>query len=166
MIRKLFIALAAVTLIAGCSSKKKTEDVGAEGSAGGSAIDSGPMTFEASGSDSGKIDGLKSINFEYDSSSLSKTAKDTLKGNVTWLKAQGKSNMQIEGHCDDRGSIEYNLALGERRANSVKAYMVSLGIPAGRLSVISYGEEKPLDNSGSESAFVKNRRANFVPLAQ
>ncbi|MGE0633843.1 MAG: peptidoglycan-associated lipoprotein Pal [Pseudobdellovibrionaceae bacterium] len=164
MIRNLALVLAAATLIAGCASKKKTEDAGMDAGAGGSAIESAPMSFDASGSDSGKIDGLKSVNFEYDSSTLTKSAKDILKGNAGWLKNQGNSNMQIEGHCDERGSIEYNLALGERRANSVKAYMVSLGIPAGRLSVISYGEEKPLDTSGSESAFVKNRRANFVPL--
>jgi len=73
-------------------------------------------------------------------------------------------NIQIEGHCDSRGSIEYNLALGERRAKSVKAYLVSLGIEANRLNIISFGEEKPLADGDTESAHAQNRRANFVPI--
>ena len=71
--------------------------------------------------------------------------------------------MNIEGHCDQRGSNEYNLSLGERRANSVKKMMVSMGIPANRLTIVSYGEEKPLVHGDSEEAMAKNRRANFVP---
>ena len=71
--------------------------------------------------------------------------------------------MNIEGHCDQRGSNEYNLSLGERRANSVKKMMVSMGIPASRLTIVSFGEEKPLVQGDSEEAMAKNRRANFVP---
>jgi peptidoglycan-associated lipoprotein len=80
------------------------------------------------------------------------------------MKKNPNVNVQIEGHCDARGSIEYNIALGERRANAVKNYMTSLGIPGDRLSVISYGKEKPLNQGDSESAYAANRRANFVPL--
>ena len=72
--------------------------------------------------------------------------------------------VQIEGHTDSRGSIEYNLALGERRANAVKSYLQSLGIPAARLKTISYGKERPLVTGESEDAWSKNRRANFVPV--
>jgi peptidoglycan-associated lipoprotein len=74
--------------------------------------------------------------------------------------------LQIEGHCDSRGSIEYNLALGERRAKSVRAYLVNLGVSAKRLSVISYGKEKPIVQGDSEEAMAKNRRANFLPLGK
>ena len=76
------------------------------------------------------------------------------------------ATIQIEGHCDSRGSVEYNLALGERRAKAVKAYMGSLGIDSKRMTIISYGEEKPIATGDSEDAYAKNRRANFVPLAQ
>jgi peptidoglycan-associated lipoprotein len=124
------------------------------------------MGFDPQGSDSGKIDGLGSINFEYDKSALTEKAKKQLATNAGWIKAHDKTNLQVEGHCDGRGSIEYNLALGERRAKAVKNYLVSMGVAAARLSVISYGKEKPLDSSESEAAYAKNRRANFVPLNQ
>lgn len=114
------------------------------------------------GSDTGNIPGLFSINFEYDRATLSADAKEKLAKNAEWMKTNS-SNLQIEGHCDSRGSIEYNLTLGERRANSVKTYLVGLGIKAERLSILSYGEEKPLDGSDSEVAHATNRRANFVP---
>lgn len=149
-----------------CKSSKKVEDSGTGGEGmetSSPQIDSTPLSFDASGSDSGKISGLNTIYFDYDKSTLSAAAKKTIAANANWLKGQ-KANMQIEGHCDARGSIEYNLSLGERRAQSVKAYMVSLGIPANRLSVISYGKEKPVVSGDSESAYSKNRRANFVPL--
>ncbi len=74
--------------------------------------------------------------------------------------------IQIEGHCDERGTAEYNLALGERRANSAKKYLVSLGIPADRLSTISYGKEMPLDPGHNEEAWAKNRRAHFIILSK
>ena len=129
------------------------------------AIDSTPMSFDAAGSDSGKIDGLKTVNFEFDKSSLSASSKKVIQGNVEWMKNNAKTKVQIEGHCDSRGSIEYNVALGERRANAVKDYMISLGIPAARLATISYGEEKPVVSGENEEAWAKNRRANFVPSA-
>ena len=75
-------------------------------------------------------------------------------------------NFQIEGHCDERGTDEYNLALGERRANSTRKYLISLGIEASRISTISYGEERPLDSENSEEAWTKNRRAHFVILSK
>jgi len=74
--------------------------------------------------------------------------------------------IQIEGHCDERGTAEYNLALGQRRANSAMKYLISLGIPAGRLSTISYGEEKPLDPAHNDEAWAKNRRGHFVILSK
>jgi peptidoglycan-associated lipoprotein len=88
-----------------------------------------------------------------------------LEGNAAWIKSNAKTTVQIEGHCDSRGTIEYNLALGERRAQAVKNYLVGLGVAADRLNVISYGEEKPLVPGDSEEAWTKNRRANFLPIA-
>lgn len=154
-----------------CKSKKTAEDTASATESGSAdtsspALDSTPMNFDAAGSDSGKISGLKSINFEYDRATLNAEAKKRLAGNADWLKGQDGVKMQIEGHCDSRGSIEYNLSLGERRAQAVKNYMVSLGLNADRLSIISYGKEKPLSNGDAESDHQKNRRANFVPLGK
>lgn len=160
---KLLLVIAALVLAVGCSSKKKVEE-NADINAG--KTDSTPMTFDAAGSDSGKIDGLVTIHFEYDKSVLTATAKKELEGNATWIKNNPKATVQIEGHCDSRGTIEYNLALGERRAQAVKNYLVGLGVPTDRLSVISYGEEKPLVSGENEDAYTKNRRANFLPMAK
>lgn len=159
--------IATVAIAVGCTSKKKSEDsemgAGGDSGMGAPAIDSQAMNFDATGSDSGKINGLQSLNFEYDRATLSSEAKKIVQGNADWMKSNNV-NVQIEGHCDARGSIEYNLSLGERRAQAVKSYMTSLGIAGSRLSIISYGKEKPLQSGDSESAFAANRRANFLPL--
>lgn len=89
-----------------------------------------------------------------------------MRENAKWLKANSNANLQLEGHCDVRGSIEYNLALGERRAKAAKSYLVGLGVDASRLSVISYGKERLLDEGDSESAHSRNRRVNFVPISR
>jgi peptidoglycan-associated lipoprotein len=102
------------------------------------------------------------IHFEYDSSKLSSVAKILLKEKSAWLKANYSASVIIEGHCDNRGTTEYNLALGERRASEVKAYLVNLGVSAARLNTISYGEEQPMDSRQTEQAFRKNRRAHFA----
>ena len=105
---------------------------------------------------------LKDIYFGYDSSDLQSDARATLKGNGAWLKANPSVRVQIEGHCDERGTQEYNLALGAKRAQSAKDYLVTLGIAANRLSVISYGEEVPVCREHNESCWQKNRRDRFV----
>jgi peptidoglycan-associated lipoprotein len=105
---------------------------------------------------------LATIYFAYDSAELSETARRTLSSNATWLKNNGDANLIIEGHCDERGTIEYNLALGERRASSVRDYLNTLGVSRSRVRVITYGEERPVDAGHSESAWSKNRRAAFV----
>lgn len=169
MFSRLFLGLSLLTLVVSCSSKKTTENVDNKANAApvsDTAVDQTPMSFDAAGSDSGKIDGLSSINFEYDKANLTETAKKTLVANANWMKSRATTNIQIEGHSDNRGTIEYNLALGERRAQTVKNYIVGLGIAANRVSIISYGEEKPLATGDNEAAYAKNRRANFVPLAQ
>jgi len=106
---------------------------------------------------------LNSIFFDFDSASLSQSARDTLSQNANvLLKKKTGLKIQVEGHCDERGSAEYNLALGERRAKSAVAYLVTLGVPESRLSVISYGKEKPADAGHDDAAWAKNRRAEFV----
>ncbi|SDT84506.1 peptidoglycan-associated lipoprotein Pal [Desulfobacula phenolica] len=104
----------------------------------------------------------QNIHFEYDSSQLSPMAKTILREKAAWLKANYSVSVTIEGHCDDRGTTEYNLSLGERRATSAKAYLVNLGVLASRLNTISYGEEQPEDFGKTEDAYRKNRRAHFA----
>jgi len=109
---------------------------------------------------------LKSIHFDFDKYDIRPGDVEILKGNSALLKKFSNVKIQIEGHCDERGTNEYNLALGERRANSTKKYLTSLGITADRVSTISYGEEKPMDPAHSEESWTKNRRANFVITAK
>ena len=105
---------------------------------------------------------LEDVHFDFDKSDLRPDAREILNKNAEWIRNNPGVKIQIEGHCDERGTEEYNLALGERRANSVKNYLVSLGIEADRLYTISYGEELPLDPGHNEEAWAKNRRAHFL----
>jgi peptidoglycan-associated lipoprotein len=109
---------------------------------------------------------LKPAFFEYDSSELDSTAQRALSDNAGVLKQYSTWTVTIEGHCDERGTAEYNLALGERRAVAARAYLVSLGISADRLRTVSYGKEFPFDPGHDESAYTKNRRAHFVITAK
>jgi peptidoglycan-associated lipoprotein len=102
------------------------------------------------------------IQFAFDDYSLSSQAKENLEKLAGWMKEAGSAKIQVEGHACEIGTNEYNLALGERRANSAKTYLEGLGIGTGRLSTISYGEERPLDPGHTEAARSKNRRAEFV----
>jgi peptidoglycan-associated lipoprotein len=107
---------------------------------------------------------LQDIHFDFDKYNIRPKAAEILRENSALLKKYPGMKFQIEGHCDERGTGEYNLALGERRANSVKKYLASLGIEPSRISTISYGEERPLDQEHNEEAWTKNRRAHFVIL--
>ena len=102
------------------------------------------------------------IHFEFDSSTLTPEAQLILKKKAEWLQNNPGSMSTIEGHCDERGTSEYNLALGDRRATSTKNFLVDLGISASRLTTISYGEERPVDPGKSEDAWAKNRRCHFT----
>lgn len=109
---------------------------------------------------------LKPLFFEYDSSDITAEGHAVLDANAAALKKYPTWMITIEGHCDERGTAEYNLALGERRAVAARAYLVSLGISADRLRTVSYGKEFPFEAGHDESAFVKNRRAHFVITAK
>jgi len=102
------------------------------------------------------------IFFEFDKSTLTPAAQDNLMKKAAWLRENPNATVTIEGHCDERGTNEYNLALGDRRADSAKAFLVDLGIAASRLTTISYGEERPLCTQHTEECWAKNRRDHFV----
>lgn len=106
------------------------------------------------------------VHFNFDRSEIKEEFKPVLDRKAGFLKSYANVRIQIEGHADERGSVQYNLALGDRRANSAKAYLVALGIDANRISTISFGEERPLDAGHNEAAWSKNRRAKFVVVGQ
>jgi peptidoglycan-associated lipoprotein len=105
---------------------------------------------------------LKTVYFAYNSNDLDDAAKATIQANAAWLKSHAKYTVEVGGHCDERGSIGYNVALGDRRATAVKSYLTGLGVDRSKLVSISYGEEKPADPGHNEAAWAKNRRAEFT----
>jgi peptidoglycan-associated lipoprotein len=105
---------------------------------------------------------LKDAFFDFDKSAIKDDQKAALNDNVAWLKANAGAKVLIEGHCDERGTVEYNLGLGERRAKAVKDYLIAAGVAADRLSIISYGKERPFVLGHDESAWKWNRRGHFV----
>jgi peptidoglycan-associated lipoprotein len=109
---------------------------------------------------------LKPAFFDYDSFELTAAGRAALDEDALTLKRNTSWAITIEGHCDERGTAEYNLALGERRAVAARTYLVSLGVPADRLRTVSYGKEFPFDPGHDENAFTKNRRAHFVITAK
>jgi peptidoglycan-associated lipoprotein len=109
---------------------------------------------------------LQPLFFEFDSAEISPRGQAVLDANAELLKRYGTWVITVEGHCDERGTPEYNLALGERRAVAARTYLVSLGVPPDRLRVVSYGKEFPFDPGHSEAAWAKNRRAHFVITAK
>ncbi len=105
---------------------------------------------------------FQDIQFDFDKSAVRADAKPILSAVADYMKKNRGAKLLIEGHCDDRGTSEYNMALGDRRAESTRAYLASLGVPASALSTVSFGKEKPLDPGHNEDAWAKNRRAHFV----
>jgi peptidoglycan-associated lipoprotein len=132
--------------------------------AGTAATEPGPRGAPRGGLPSDTTPGLARIHFEFDRSTLSAEARAALQANAAYLKSRPGTRVRVEGHTDERGTSEYNLALGERRAKSAYQYLVDLGIDPRRLDVVSYGEEVPLDPRGNEEAWAANRRAEFIEL--
>jgi peptidoglycan-associated lipoprotein len=157
--RKLALVLGVATmiLVAGCAGNKKKDEGGGVPTA--PSADDNTLTGD---SDSGKAMGLQTVHFPYDSSVMSSEGKSILKANASLLKDKPNLKIQIEGHCDQRGGIQYNIALGEKRANAAKKYLQDLGVSSDRMTIISFGKEKLVDTGTSEEAYAKNRRANFV----
>ena len=109
---------------------------------------------------------LGDVFFDLDTSTIKEESKAALSTNSTWLKRWTSTRISIEGHCDERGTAEYNLGLGERRANAVKAYLVSLGVPADRVVIVSKGKEAPFCTDKNEACWQQNRRGHFVITAK
>jgi peptidoglycan-associated lipoprotein len=102
------------------------------------------------------------VHFDYDRAELSDQARAILEKHALWLQNHRAAKVVVEGHCDERGTVDYNLALGDKRARVAREYLVSLGVAGDRLQTVSYGKEKPLDPGSNEQAWARNRRAHFV----
>lgn len=166
------IFILAGALLGGCAKKAKMDNSQAAltppaagqtgGTETGGVEDQGvndiPAADGAGATDAG---GLTTIYFDFDSYVLSEASRHSLKQNFEWLKNRPEAKASIEGHADERGSDEYNMALGEKRARMAMEFLLDLGIPADRMTTISYGEEKPAVEGNDESAWSKNRRVDF-----
>ena len=160
MNKLLILALATTFALAACGTPKvKPADEGIPSAANADENSLGD-------SDSGKAMGLQTVHFAYDSYTLDADGKTQLKANAQILKDKPSIKIQIEGHCDTHGGIQYNLALGEKRANAVKKFLIDLGVKDERISVISFGKEKLLDSGAGDAADAKNRRGTFVITAR
>lgn len=165
---KFFTLIAAAVLLAACSSDpEETAATTSAGTSAGSGGDSGASTTALPSLDPRSQEWLvvnvgDRVFFDFDRSDLTSEAQSTIEKVVAWMQTYPDVTLSLEGHCDERGTREYNLALGERRANSVRSYMEALGIDGSRLSVISYGKERPAVLGSNESAWAQNRRSVFV----
>ena len=167
MFYKFFISAILVLFVAACATKPK-DDADASGSgstSSDSSVSDGTITETAgSGIVAGSQEDLivnvgDRVFFGYDSSDLDSDALELLQDQVAWLKQNSNVSVTIEGHCDERGTREYNLALGEKRAQSVKNYLIGLGISPDRVSTISYGKERPSVVGSNDGAWAQNRRS-------
>jgi len=162
MLKKLLAVVCAFGLLTACASKEQGADLYGDGK-GGWNNDVNIMELEATGlTKKFNKETTPVVYFAFNSSSLDASAKAALKEQIAWLKDNPTALIVIEGRCDERGTREYNLALGERRANAARSYMVANGIAADRIKTISYGKEKPVVSGSNEEAWAKNRNATTV----
>ena len=165
MIIKLFTGALLVFFLAACSTTPKdTSDSSGSGSSSSSSDVSTSGSEDSESIQPGSQEDLivnvgDRVFFNYDSSELDADAQELLQDQVAWLKQYSGVSVIIEGHCDERGTREYNLALGEKRAQAVKNYLLSLGISSDRLSTISYGKERPAVVGSNDGAWAQNRRS-------
>jgi len=163
-ITRLVVMLFVLTLLAaGCAKKPVTEEPATSEQTTQMDQQQPAADAEAAARNAERAaaKGLETIHFDFDQYVLTDDSKSILVNNAGLLRSAPAVKILIEGHCDERGSDEYNLALGEKRALATKNYLVSLGVGAERMSVISYGEEMPFDSAHNKAAWAKNRRANF-----
>jgi peptidoglycan-associated lipoprotein len=142
------------------AEKAMAEKAAAERAAADKAAADKAAAAEQAATESAKT-ALQTVHFDFDSYVLRQADRDILYSNAEYLLKKYKGKVKLEGHCDERGSDEYNLALGENRAKAALNYLLTLGVPAEQLSIVSYGKEKPLDNGHTEEAWAKNRRVEF-----
>lgn len=183
----LLMVLPAMTLMASCAKKKIYSDTSVTPSSDDAAraaekarldalakqrgLDEQRLKDQAAGGRAGGLDAggsatrssfvSEDIYFEYDSAVLIPEARDVLKRKAEWMRINSNVSVIVEGYTDSRGTVEYNIALGERRAESAISFLVDLGIPASKLTSVSYGKEKPIDPGQNEAAWAKNRRVHF-----
>jgi peptidoglycan-associated lipoprotein len=162
--KRSFLALGIMVLslsLMGCPKKPgMNPDEGANGS--GEIADTDLGTPGLADSDSNNAMGMQTVFFPFDSFEIVGENRDALKNNIKIMKENPNVTVQIEGHCDERGGIQYNLALGEKRAGAIKQQMVAAGVAGSRITTISMGKEKPLVMGTGEDVWAKNRRGNFV----
>ena len=152
-----------VVLAGGCAKKRPAPEEGVGGGEGiGEQGLGGSGSLERARAGLGPTEGgpLKDIHFDYDSDDITEAARADLDDNVSWLRDNPKATAELEGHCDNRGTIEYNLALGARRAKAVQEYLTTQGVAAERLKTISYGKELPLCQQDTEECWAHNRRVH------
>jgi peptidoglycan-associated lipoprotein len=165
-------ALAALLFFTACSKKDVRNDealVTPEDNAGFSDEIAPPAQpaqapIESAGDVAPVSNAMQTVYFPFDSYVFTQAAKDAIEANAAWLKQNPAAQVQIEGHCDERGTTEYNMALGERRADATRSYLQRLGIESSRVSTISYGEERPAVSGSGETNWSRNRRATFAVL--
>lgn len=167
ILRKSLTALAVISMVflVGCASNSTGSGDGDSNTLVTDNTNAASLELNGS-SDDNTAGPIKTIYFDFNSSALTSAGKAALNENAQWLKMSDKVTVQVEGHCDERGGIQYNLALGEKRASRVKDYLVSLGVAADRIKTVSYGKDKPVAYGHDEEAWSKNRRANFVITAK
>jgi peptidoglycan-associated lipoprotein len=157
------VVITSTTTLSGCSWFKSGSSDGDE--SGLSESDLAAQRegrFGAGNIPTAEGDGMfRDVNFSFDSYAIEGMARNDLEANAKILSDQSSMKVVLEGHCDERGTVEYNMALGAERARAVKTALVALGIPSSRIDTVSYGEEIPLDPSSSEDAYAKNRRVHF-----
>ncbi len=183
MKRHLLVALSLLVALAACGGKRPPAVTTTAGGAGSGArpspppagtqslegpdvqaVDLGSELSDSELSDLGSGEGgpLEDIHFDYDSAALTDAARAILDRHAGWIKSHPGLRIAVEGHCDERGTVEYNLALGDQRARAARDYLVSLGVPGERLTALSFGKERPLDPASNEAAWAKNRRGHFA----
>uniref|UniRef100_UPI0040571CF2 peptidoglycan-associated lipoprotein Pal n=1 Tax=Candidatus Electronema sp. TaxID=2698783 RepID=UPI0040571CF2 len=174
----IFMALAAPLSLTGCSKKKAGDaaaagdaasssaaEAGGEGAGGQESLETpeGGLNGQQGNISEGRTSGpLLPVYFEYDSSKIEGDQVSRVEHNGDFLKQNADKKVRVEGNCDERGTREYNLALGERRANAAKKYLINLGVETGQITTVSWGEEKPLAFGQDEQSWAQNRRADFV----
>lgn len=163
---KLFAMLAALFLVAACETPSSTgggaNGAGANGAGGAAGFNADGTPIRPGSQEDLERNVGDRVLFGYDSSVLTSEGQSTLDRQAAWLKQYPTINVTVEGHCDERGTREYNLALGERRANAVKSYLLSVGVEAARVNTISYGKERPAVLGSTEDAWAQNRRGVTV----
>lgn len=154
---KIVSLIAVAGLVAACGTAPTSETASTSGTGAATASNIIPGSAEDL-----KVNVGDRVFFAFDKYNLTPEARYTLQQQAAWLAEHPSVNILIEGHCDERGTREYNLALGERRANAAEDYLVTLGVAANRITTISYGKERPVDPASNETAWAKNRRAVAV----